>query len=73
VGVNSTILHLLGMPGPASTEEWVDAVLELLSLSSAARAASGADCRRVVTELYSFDAWQSRWERAMGLDPGGPS
>ena len=72
VGVNSTILHQLGMPGPANGEEWVDALLELLNMSSAARAVSAAHCRRVVDEMYSFDAWQSRWERAVGLDLGDP-
>jgi glycosyltransferase involved in cell wall biosynthesis len=68
VGVNSRILGEIGMHAPASADEWVDALLELLARSATARASAGATAHEVVRQRYSFDAWDSRWRAAVELD-----
>jgi glycosyltransferase involved in cell wall biosynthesis len=67
VGVNREILSALGMPSPESPEEWVDALVELLSKPVDARGAMGCRAREVIERRYSFDAWMPRWREAMGL------
>jgi len=68
VGVNEQMLDQFGAPGPTDTGEWTESILELLGVSDDARAQLGARARSVVQRHYSFDAWQSRWEKAVGLN-----
>jgi glycosyltransferase involved in cell wall biosynthesis len=67
IGVNQQILSRLGAPAATSNGEWVEAVLELLTRSDVTRAELGGRARAVVEEHYSYDAWQSRWEHAVGI------
>jgi len=67
VGVNRDILSALRMPAPESADEWVDAIVDLLTLPVEARAELGRRAREVVKLHYSFDAWLPRWRAAMGL------
>jgi glycosyltransferase involved in cell wall biosynthesis len=69
VGVNRVILSQLGMPAPVSVEEWVDAIVDLLTRSTQARAALGRRARELTRRHYSYDAWMPTWERAVGLSP----
>jgi glycosyltransferase involved in cell wall biosynthesis len=67
VGVNAQILSEFGMPAAADEGEWTDAILDLIARPADAREALGETARAVVEREYSFDAWQSRWEAAVGL------
>ncbi len=68
IGVNEQILGELGMPGATSEDEWVDAILALLSSSAAERAHLGALARATVERMYSYDAWLHTWQRlAVGV------
>ena len=67
IGVNRQILSQLGMPAAEDNSEWVDAVLDLLARSAAARASLGRHARQVTQLSYSYDTWLSRWEEAVGL------
>jgi glycosyltransferase involved in cell wall biosynthesis len=67
VGVNREILSALGMPAPEGPEEWVDALVDLLSRPAEARGAMGRRAREVTERSYSFNAWLPRWRDAMGL------
>lgn len=70
VGVNRQILAQLRMPAPEDSVEWTDAILELLGQSAAARADGGRNAREVAELHYSYDAWFSRWQEAIGIaDP----
>ena len=66
IGVNERILAELGMPAPTTEGEWVDAIVDLLSRSTAARAALGRHGRELVQLRYSYDAWLAQWEEAVG-------
>jgi glycosyltransferase involved in cell wall biosynthesis len=68
VGVNAQILAEFRTPGPTSSAEWVESIVDLLGRSGEARAELGTRAHTVVQKSYSFDAWQSRWEQAIGLD-----
>lgn len=67
IGVNRQILSQLGMPAPGNDDEWVDALLDLLTRSAAARASLGRRAREVAQLHYSYDVWLSRWEEAVGI------
>jgi glycosyltransferase involved in cell wall biosynthesis len=67
IGVNRQILSELGMPAAEESTEWVDAILGLLALSPDARAALGRRAHEVAQLRYSYDAWLSRWQEAVGL------
>jgi len=71
VGVNAQILTELGMPAATAPAEWLGAVLELLDASVEARSRLGRGAREVISERYSYDAWQSQWRQAVGLPAGG--
>jgi glycosyltransferase involved in cell wall biosynthesis len=66
IGVNERILAELGMPAPTTEGEWVDVIVDLLSRSTAARAALGRHARELVQLRYSYDAWLAQWEEAVG-------
>ena len=67
VGVNREILSALQMPGPEGSDEWVDAILDVLTRPMQAREALGRRAREVIELRYSFDAWLPRWRDAVGL------
>jgi len=71
VGVNRRILADLGMPAADGVDEWVDALLELLSCSADERAARGRRSREVARAHYSYDAWLPAWTQAVGLSVDG--
>ena len=49
-------------------DEWVEAVLGLLTAAADERAVVGCRARKVTERRYSYDAWLPRWRRAVGLD-----
>jgi len=67
VGINRALLLQLGMPAPATTGEWVDAIAGLLEAPVEERAKLGRGAREVVRRRYSFDAWLPTWRAAVGL------
>jgi peptidoglycan/xylan/chitin deacetylase (PgdA/CDA1 family) len=69
VGVNATVLEHFGMPACTSGDEWVDALLQLIGESRAARSQAGARARAAAVARYSFLAWQEDWLEAVGLSP----
>jgi glycosyltransferase involved in cell wall biosynthesis len=73
VGVNREILAQFGMPAPTGQVEWVDAILDFLGKSADARAALGRRARDVTQLRYSYDAWLSSWEEAVGIADGTTS
>jgi glycosyltransferase involved in cell wall biosynthesis len=71
VGANAGIVTAAGSPAPRDPAEWVDAVLGLVAASTAARRHLGRRARAMVRESYSYAAWRTRWEAAVGLRDGG--
>jgi hypothetical protein len=67
VGVNRMILSQLGMPAPEGGDEWIDAILGLLSQPESARETAGRKAHEIVREHYSFDAWLPKWREAVGI------
>jgi glycosyltransferase involved in cell wall biosynthesis len=67
VGVNREILSRFDMPAPEDTDEWVDAILDLLARPAAARAVLGRAARDVTRVHYSYDAWLPTWRQAVGI------
>jgi glycosyltransferase involved in cell wall biosynthesis len=65
IGVNQEILDAVGMPTPVTETEWMESVLELLSLSADSRRKMGSYARAVADAEYSFATWQSRWAQAV--------
>lgn len=68
IGVNRQILSQLGMPAAGGDDEWVDAVLDLLTRANEARASLGRTAREVVEAHYSYTAWLSHWKQAVEID-----
>jgi glycosyltransferase involved in cell wall biosynthesis len=71
VGVNRQILSALGMPSAEGVDEWVDAILGLLTASAQTRAEVGHRARDATKRSYSYDAWLPRWKEAVGLPSDG--
>ena len=67
VGANATVLADLGMRSARTTDEWYDTLASLVADSAEDRARLGSAARVNVARAYSFDAWEARWRRAMGL------
>jgi glycosyltransferase involved in cell wall biosynthesis len=70
VGTNASILAALGLPAAHSAPDWLDAIVAILELSEENRAGLGRRARDKVSELYSYDAWMTRWQEAVGLSNG---
>ena len=68
IGVNEQILRELGMPAAVDNDEWVEAVLDLLTAPPDERAVVGRQAREATERHYSYDAWLPQWRRAVGLD-----
>jgi hypothetical protein len=67
VGVNERILDEFGMPAAEDDRDWTEAILDLLARPADAREALGRTALTVVERGYSYDAWQPRWEDAVGV------
>jgi glycosyltransferase involved in cell wall biosynthesis len=67
IGVNEQILSELGMPRARDNDEWVEAIFHLVSKSADDRAALGRRARDETQTRYSYDAWLSRWQEAVGI------
>jgi glycosyltransferase involved in cell wall biosynthesis len=67
VGVNERILAEFGMPAAKDEGDWTEAILDLLARPADARQALGRTAVAVVEQDYSYAAWQSRWEDAVGV------
>jgi glycosyltransferase involved in cell wall biosynthesis len=67
VGTNASILSSLGFPAARSAGDWLDTVLAILELPDNERAGLGRRARQRVAEQYSYDAWMTRWQQAVGL------
>jgi glycosyltransferase involved in cell wall biosynthesis len=61
VGVAANILASVGLPAPRTRDEWVDALVNLLGVSAASRAAAGHRFRAHVSAEFSYGAWHDRW------------
>ena len=70
VGTNASIVSTLGLPAASSPGDWLDAVLAILELSASERAELGRRSRARVMQQYSYDAWMTRWQEAVGLSKG---
>jgi hypothetical protein len=68
IGVSEQILREFGMPAAVDSDEWVDALLGLLTAPADERADMGCRAREVTEERYSYDAWLPQWRRAVALD-----
>jgi glycosyltransferase involved in cell wall biosynthesis len=66
VGVNAAILQQFGMPAPGTADEWVDALSHLLG-APGDRQALGRKARKLVQRDWSYDAWLSAGEAAVGV------
>jgi glycosyltransferase involved in cell wall biosynthesis len=67
VGANALALERFGAWAASTTDEWVDQLLYVISLSAIDRAHAGALARKAVEEHYSFGAWAPAWKEAVGL------
>lgn len=67
VGMNRDVLHKGSGLAPTTTDEWIGALEQLLDESDAQRAQRGGSAREAVAESYSFEAWQGRWCKAVGV------
>jgi glycosyltransferase involved in cell wall biosynthesis len=65
VGVNSEILAKFGMPAPANDADWVDAMMQLLSMPTEARTDLGRRAREIVRQQYSYDAWLAKRQQTL--------
>jgi glycosyltransferase involved in cell wall biosynthesis len=66
VGANSLALTRFGGLQVNSQNEWVDALLQLLS-SHRQRQEAGTDGLSAVSAHYSFSAWEGEWRQSMGI------
>lgn len=65
VAANRTVAAQLGQRTATGTEEWVDAVSDLLSADAAERSRIGAQASAAVKDRYSFQAWAETWLRTV--------
>jgi glycosyltransferase involved in cell wall biosynthesis len=63
VGASTKVLHESGGWAPVNDSEWVDAVVEVLTISACRRKEIGEQAHKFVSENYSYVAWQSTWEQ----------
>jgi len=71
VGVNREIIEASGIPAPSAPSDWLDALLEILSVAAAERAHRGWALRQVVEERFDYDVWLPEWRRL--LDAASPA
>jgi glycosyltransferase involved in cell wall biosynthesis len=66
VGINRTILADSGIPAPASLGEWTEALLELVTSTTAQREQRGMALQRTVKRGFDYGAWLPEWQRIVG-------
>jgi len=69
VGVNREIIETAGVPAPSAPSDWMDALLEILSVAEAERARRGQSLRQVVQERFDYDVWLPEWRRVLDAAP----
>ncbi len=67
LGASGGALTTLGGIAVARTEDWTDALMDLLTSASSFRGAMGGRARRAVSESYSFEKWEPELLRAWGV------
>lgn len=67
VGANIYTSIDLGQAVAATTTDWRDTLMDILSATASARAVLGATARQGVERRYSFAAWAQRWRDAVGM------
>jgi len=67
VGANRMALERFSGTAVTNMNDWVDALVGMISESSAERRVRGATGIRAVNEHYSFTAWSSAWKDAVDL------
>ncbi|RBY84535.1 glycosyltransferase family 4 protein [Blastococcus sp. TF02A-30] len=67
VGVNAEVVRQLDGWAASEADDWVDALVEVLTAPEAARRARGRAARRAVEEHYSYAAWAPAFRRALRL------
>lgn len=65
VGANSDVLSHANGLAPQNSEEWIDALRQIITESTLVRASRGATARRVIEEGYSFASWQHLWTKTV--------
>jgi glycosyltransferase involved in cell wall biosynthesis len=65
VGVNATILQAMDGLAATTSDEWTEALCELIA-EPADRRRRRADRGLIVAQEYSYDTWQDRWIEAVG-------
>jgi len=67
VGANRTVIESMGGHCAITNQEWEQSLRDLITSSSADRAALGMRARDVVSRSYSFDCWAELWRRTTGI------
>ena len=62
VGLNRQVLEEYGVHGPASIDEWVDGLTELVTMSALRRAELGRRSRDSVESSFSYRHWSAMWQ-----------
>ena len=65
VGMSGALLQQLGAPGPSTTAEWVDVLMDLIQADAHQRAQLGSAAQRMVQSHYSYATWATRWSSAL--------
>lgn len=68
VGTNRLVLDRMGGIAASTPEEWVEGVMAVAHASESERAARGQQAKDAVKNHYSFAAWASTWNTALGLN-----
>ena len=72
VGASASVLRAFGAASPTTNSEWVDALLQSIAASADERQRAGERAAAVVTEGYSFDAWEPTWRLAVPIGARKP-
>lgn len=67
VGANRGVLDHLGGLAADTTDEWVDAAMSILNVSTEVRSDMGRAMREGVIDGFSYGRWEGHWRRALGV------
>lgn len=65
VGANLKALATLGGVAVEASNDWGEALLQIVDMTEAERAAMGQTARQSVEDYYSFSAWKPKWLSAV--------
>lgn len=65
VGANNLALRRLHGMSATTIDDWIGALLEMISSSASERMARGVAGRRAVEQHYSFNSWESTWRKVV--------